>query len=181
MHLRIVYQCVCILVRKTRPCRTPADLWNVLPTGQVARHLRRGAASRSNYCIDGLGLQQLTKLFEGLLCCAARIGPLVLYCMVWEQSVVGIVAPSSPGVVHTHRKLPLRMGAPSLDGHERQPQHDSNSVMSEGKQNQWELSSFAHAHTFRDSLKSPMKRADSTKRVSFMHRSNMSSLPMSIL
>ena len=98
-----------------------------------------------------------------------------------EQSVVGIVAPSSPGVVHKHMKLPLRMGAPSLDGHERQPQHDSNSVMSEGKQNQWELSSFAHAHTFRDSLKSPMKRADSTKRVSFMHRSNMSSLPMSIL
>ena len=91
----------------------------------------------------------------------------------------GLMAASqTPGIIHEHNKPNLRMGAPTLDGHER---FDQFSVKREGQQNQWEMVSRAHALTFRDSINTPYRHADASKRISFLHQSNHNALSMSIL
>ena len=72
------------------------------------------------------------------------------------------VAPSSPGVVYLHTR--------------------TTSVSDESeRKNVWETVSRANALSFRDGLQSPMKRADSSARVMFLHQRNNNTLRMSIL
>ena len=105
------------------------------------------------------------------------------------QQVHGNSAPVSPGIVHLHKKPHLRPGAPSLDGHERlQAYSDSGGGMGsraveqkEGQHNEWEVQSRAHALTFHDSINSPRKNADASKRIVYLHQTNRNGLSMSLL